>query len=545
VLPFMNKGIVAAVMFWILNLLSISILMLAAVNVGNLLLARTNERIKEVGVRIALGAPRLRLIVQTTLENAILCAIGGGIALFLAAQALEATSGFVRAAFDGLPFWWIFGLDRDVVAAAGVFLLLTVLAVSVLPALCVTGVDPNLLLRDGTRTGAGRGTGRLSRELVTLQVALISAVLVVGGAAAVITNRAATFDNGMDTAGLMTMRLQLPTERYPTATQQLFLYEGLLTELRGVPGIEAAGIMQEPGMARFAADAREYATPTDAPGAWHVVLSETPSPLGPALVEGRPFDSRDSAAGLKTAIVSAALARAQWPGESALGRRIDVRAGSKEPESRTIVGVVDDVIYDPLGQSPIGRSAIYVPITQFTGASTRILVRPLTNEALARSAMLAALARADPELAPEIRRYDETADRITLVASTVTKLFVACGLFAALLAISGIYGMSSNSVVLRSHEIGLRRALGASGRDIVATFIRQGVRQLARGLGVSAALSALVLLAIDQGFSLGTGTMVLLGTTVVTVVSACVLLSIYLAVRGVARLEPSVALRID
>jgi predicted permease len=544
VLPFVNEGIVAAVMFWILNLLSTSILMLAAVNVGNLLLARTNERIKEIGVRIALGAPRLRLIVQTTLENAILCVIGGAFALFLAAQALKATDGFVRA-FDGLPFWWTFGLDRDVVAAAGVFLLLTVLAVSVLPALCVTGVDPNLLLRDGTRTGAGRGTGRLSRELVTLQVALISAVLVVGSAAAVIAKRAATFDNGLDTARLMTMRLQLPTERYPTAAQQLSLYEELLTELRGASGIAAAAIMQEPGIARFAADGREYATPADAPGAWHVVLSETPSPLGPALIEGRAFDSRDTAAGLKTAIISASLARAQWPGELAVGRRIDVRTASREPEPRTIVGVVDDIIYDPLGQSPIGRFAIYVPITQFTGASTRILVRPLTNETSARSAMLTALARADPELAPDIRRYDETADRVTLVASAVMRLFVGCGLFAALLAISGIYGMSSNAVVLRSHEIGLRRAVGASGRDIVATFLRQGVRQLARGLGVSAALSAFVLLAINQGFSLGAGTMALLGAAVLTVVSACVLLSIYLAVRGVARLEPSAALRAD
>jgi predicted permease len=545
VLPFLHDGIVATVMFGILNLLSLSILALAAVNVGNLLLARTNERIKEVGVRIALGAPRSRLIVQTTLENAILCAIGGGIALFLAARSLEATNGFLWAAFDGMPFWWTWSLDRDVAAAAGVFLVLTVVAVSVLPALCVTGVDPNLLLRDGTRTGAGRRTGRLSRELVTLQVALISAVLVVGSAAAVVANRAATFDNGTDTAGLLAMRLQLPAARYATAAQQLSLYEALLADLRGTPGIEAASIMQEPAVARFAPDGREYATPDGTPGAWHVVLSETPSPLGPTLVEGRAFDARDSATGLKTAIVSASLARAQWSRVSALGQRIDVRVGGREPEPRTIVGVVDDVIYDPVGTSPIGRSAIYVPITQFTAANTRILVRPFADETLARSAMYAALERVDSELVSDVRPYNETAGRITLVANMVTKLFVGCGLFAALLAISGIYGMSSNSVVLRSHEIGLRRALGASSADIVATFVRQGVRQLARGLGVSAVLSALVLLAINQGFPLGAGTLTLLGATVMAVVSACVLLSIYLAVRRVARLEPSAALRAD
>ena len=105
--------------------------------------------------------------------------------------------------------------------------------------------------------------------------------------------------------------------------------------------------------------------------------------------------------------------------------------------------------------------------------------------------------------------------------------------------------MSRNAVVLRSHEIGLRRALGASSDDVIATFVRQGTRQLAAGLGVSAVLSALVLFALRQGFAVGTGALILLAAAVVAVVSACVLLSIYLAVRGISRLEPSAALRAD
>ena len=135
--------------------------------------------------------------------------------------------------------------------------------------------------------------------------------MVVGGAVAVIANRAATFDTGMDTDGLLTMRIELPEERYATTGQRLSFYEGLLAELRGAAGIDAAAIMQDPGVTQFAVDGREYATPDDYPGAWHVVLSETPTPVGPTLVEGRAFDSRDSATGLKTAIVSASLARTQ------------------------------------------------------------------------------------------------------------------------------------------------------------------------------------------------------------------------------------------
>ena len=544
VLQFQEGGIFATVVFGALNLMSVSILLIAAVNVGNLLLARTNERIREVGVRIALGAPRTRLIAQITLENAILCALGGVVALFLAGRALELTNGFMRAAFEGAPFWWTWGLDADVVAAAGVFLLLTVLAVSVLPALCVSTVDPIVLLRDGTGSGAGRGTGRFSRELVTLQIALISAVILVGGGAAVIANRAASFDYGMDTDGLLSMRFELPSESYDTAAKRLSLYERELAELRGAPGIEAAAIMQEVGVTRFSVDGRDYATPDDRPGAWRILLSGSPSPIGPALVEGRTFDSRDSATGLKTAVVSESLARAYWPNESPLGRRIDVGSGGSETEQRTIVGVFADVRYDPLGSSRVGSSAIYVPVAQApVFAATRIVARGF-EESRVRSAMYETLERIDPTIAPDIRTYDDTVQRMTFFASTMTRLFAACGAFAILLAVTGIYGMSSNSVLLRSHEIGLRRALGASKEAVIATFVTQGVKQLARGLGVSALLCAGILVLLQVGFSIGYWTMAMLAGGVVLVVSACVLLSIYLAVRGVTRLEPSAALRV-
>jgi predicted permease len=545
VLPYKGSGIFATVVFGVLNLVSLSILLLAAVNVGNLLLARTNERIKEIGVRLSLGAPRLRLIAQITLENAILCAIGGLVALFVAGRALEMTNGFMRTAFDNLPFWWTWGLDSGVVTAAGLSLLLTVLVVSVLPALCVSTVDPIALLREGTGAGQGRGTGRVSRELVTIQIALISGIIVVGGAAAFISDRAASFEYGMDTERLLSMRLGLPADSYRTQAERLSFYERLLAEVRASDGIEAAAIMTEAGLARFTVDGREYATPDERPGAWRVLFSGSPSPIGPTLIEGRTFDSRDSATGAKTAIVSESLARTQWPNESPLGRRLDVSIGESQMEQRTVVGVVGDVGYDPLAQSPVGSAAIYLPVPQATAwPGAQIIVKRVGEESRARSAMFEALERVDATIAPDIMNYDDVLERMTFFASTMTRLFGACGAFAILLAITGIYGMSSNSVLLRSHEIGLRRALGASNDAVVATFVSQGVRQLARGLGVSALLCAGILVVLQLGFSLGYWAMGLLAAGVVLVVSACVLLAIYLAVRRVTRLEPSAALRV-
>jgi hypothetical protein len=422
--------------------------------------------------------------------------------------------------------------------------------VSVLPALSVSSVDPNVVLRDGTRARGELKTGRISRALVTVQVALISVLMLVGSAVAIIADRAASFDPGMSTANLFAMSAQLPTERYETTEEWLAFYQSLLAELRASGGVDAAVIMQQAGGARFAVDGGEYARPDDYPGAWLVVLSESPTPIGPTLVQGRAFDGGDSATGARTAIVNESLARTYWPNETALGRRIDVWVGDLDTgdwdrEQRTVVGVVGDVQYDPLGMTRLGNSAIYVPLPQFTTASTRVVVRHFGDEDQARSAMYEALRRVDPTLAPTdgVRSYTAGLEQTTRFARTTMKLFAGCGAFAILLAITGIYGMSSNAVLRRSHEIGLRRALGASNRNIVAIFMAQGSRQLAVGLGLSALLCAAVLLVIRQGFAVSVWTLVLIGATVVVVITASVLLSIYLSVRGVIRLEPSAALR--
>ena len=426
---------------------------------------------------------------------------------------------------------------------AGLLLALTVVVVSVLPALSVTRADPNALLKDGVRAGRGLETGRISRALVTVQVALISAVMLVGSAAALIAGRTASFDFGMDTANLYMMGIELPEDRYATVEERASFYDRLLAELRATPGIDAARIMQESVAAPFAIEGTEYATPSDRPTAWVVVLSESPAPIGPTLIEGRTFDSSDDATGRKTALVSRTLASRQWPDKSPLGETIDVALGDSATEQRVIVGVVGDVTFDPVGMSAAGNSAIYVPLPQRILPASRAIVRHFGEEAVARSAMYEALARIDPTLAPNIQPYDAALDRLTLFSRTMTKLFAGCGAFAILLAITGIYGMSSNAVVLRTHEIGLRRALGATNRSVIGLFVKQSARQLTVGLSLSALLSVAVLAVIRQGFSIGAGELALMGASVVLVVSATVLLSVYLSVRSAIRLDPSSALR--
>jgi hypothetical protein len=347
----------------------------------------------------------------------------------------------------------------------------------------------------------------------------------------------------MNTANLYYMGIELPEDRYATVEAQSSFYDRLLAELRATPGVDAARIMRERGAPPFAIEGAEYATPRDRPTAWLVVLSESPAPIGPTLIEGRTLDSRDNATSPKTALVSRALAREQWPGRSPLGETIDVAIGESATEQRVVVGVVGDVAFDPVGMTAAGNSAIYVPLPQRILPVTRAIVRHFGEEAAARSAMFEALARLDPTLAPNIQTYDTAIDQITLFARTITKLFAGCGAFAILLAITGIYGMSSNAVVLRTHEIGLRRALGATNRSVIGLFVRQSARQLTIGLSLSALLSIAVLAVIRQGFSIGVGEIALMGGSVVLVVATTVLLSVYLSVHSAIRLDPSSALR--
>jgi hypothetical protein len=407
----------------------------------------------------------------------------------------------------------------------------------------VSRADPNALLKDGARAGGGLKSGRISRALVTVQVALISAVMLVGSAVTLIAARTASLDWGMDTANLYMMGIELPQERYATAAQQASFQGRLLAELRATPGIDAARIMRESGAAPFAIEGVEYAAPRDRPTAWLVVLSESPVPIGPTLIEGRTIDSRDDATSLPTALVTRTLASEQWPGRSPLGETIEVAIGESTTERRIVVGVVGDIALDPAGMTAAGNSAIFVPLPQRVLPVTRAVVRHFGDETVARAAMYEALARIDPTIAPNIQTYETALSQVTLFARTMMKLFAGCGAFAILLAITGIYGMSSNAVVLRTREIGLRRALGASNRSVIGLFLRHSARQLAVGLGFSALLSFVVLLVIRQGFSIGAGALALIGASVVLIVAATVLISVYVSVQSAIRLEPSSALR--
>jgi predicted permease len=529
--------------FAVLNALAISILLLACVNAGNLMLVRTNERLKEIAVRIALGAPRWRLVAQMMLENVIICVVGGVAAVVLAGRAFAATNGFLSTLVESeMPYWWRWSLDGTAIVGAGVFILGTILLVSILPTFGLSSVDPNTVLRDGTHGARGRSAGRVSRALVTIEVVLISVVLLAGGTVAVFAYRMANFDWGIDTTDLYMTEIQLPADTYAAPEARVSFYTRMLAEVREQSGVEAAKITRELGRTRFAVD--DYERSSDYPVAQLVTMSETPSEVMTTLLEGRDFDSRDSATGARTAMVSEALARIYWPGQSALGRRITVMNADGSADERTVVGVVRNIRYDPTTANEASLAAIYAPLPQLTVARVQLVIKHRGGEAAVRNAQYAALRNVDAGVpAGRVMAYRTALDQATMFARTLTNLFIGCGAFAILLAMTGIYGLSSNTVVQRTYEIGLRRAMGASNRSIIALFLAQGGRQLAIGLLISALLSIGTLFLLAQMAELAAPVVAVMGIAVVLAVSGLVLISIYVSVRGAIRREPSVALR--
>lgn len=536
--------------FVVLNVVAVFILLLACVNVGNMLLARVNERSREVAVRVALGAPSGRLLAQMTLESVLICVAGGLLALALAGWALAATNGVMAATLGArhLPWWWQWGLDGQTIAIAGAFVAMTIVLVGVLPTLSALRVEPASLLRDGARGATGRRSGRVSRILVTVEIVLISVIMVVGSTLTLVAWRATHINTGVDPTNLVRMPLVLRGKAYDGKARQLQFYHRFLDAVDAQPEVATATITSGLGQVALAVDGVAYARPGDHPRAFGIAISTNADPIGIKLRSGRLFDSRDRAEGHATALVSQSLAQTLWPHASALGRNVRLLTDGKPGVRRTVVGVVADVRRgdDLLTTDRSTYAAVYVPLAQEVMPAANVLVRDRGDLAAARQAIWHALAQVDPALAPgEITSYAEVQRMLTLMATTLTDLFVQCGLFAILLALTGIYALSSNAVVQRTHEIGLRRAIGASDGAIMWQFLRHGGRQLRVGLGVSALLAAGVLYLVGRFAGVGLLALAGIGAAVAIIVSALVLLAIMVATHRALRPEPANALRHD
>lgn len=534
------------VMFAVLNLLAGFIMLLSCVNVGNMLLARTQERMKEIAVRVAVGAPRGRLLWQMMLESLLICVVGGVIALLLIAYWLKATDQFLHGWSDRLPFWARWGVDMQSVLMTLGFVLFAVCVVSILPTWRVLRMPCTTLLRDGTRGARGRLSGRLSRLLVTVQIVLISVVMAVGGALTFVAWRTSNLDTGIDGERLLALDVGAPKGSDETPASRAQYHERLLSSIRAQSDVEGAMLWSGGGDRRFGVDGKRYPLAEDHPEATVRLSSDAPVSLGAKLLEGRYFDSRDGIDGSRSALVSKTLAERYWPGSSPIGRSIQLLDESgKSSEQRVVVGVVSDVLDDSQLMQADARAvtAIYLPFAQAAPGSARYLVRYRGDEPSARATLLNLAWQANAAPGVAVDRYTALRDRTVALSRSLSKLFVYSGLFALLLALTGIYGLSSNEVILRRQEVGLRRAIGATDGSILGLFLKQGARRLAVGLVFALLIGGGGLFLLSRLAGLGSVVPGVIGVGVALTITLLVGMATYLSTRRILRGEPAEGMR--
>ena len=548
--PRAQMGDEGPLMFAVLNILATLILLLACVNVINLLLARANDRAREMAVRLALGASRARLIIQSLWESAVLTIAGGALATAITAWGLSTVNAWAQAHIPGnLAFWWVWRLDRPALVAVGGFVTATMAVLGAVVSARATNVKINAVLQDSTVRGGSRRQSRIARALVVTQVATVSVLMFFGVMSAIVARRVTQVDLGYDTRNLMSAPVGPREERYDTPAKRAAFYQHVRDAVAQTPEVEAATFQAQmaelnapDGTDKLELDRGAAGSRGALPRAFVRAALGPFEPLGSSIRDGRAFDGRDSDTGARTAIVSQAFAARYWLRTSPIGKEVRL-TGLGEAEWRTVVGVAADV---PLG-NPLSRDrsalVVYVPLAQRDVAVASLVFRHHGNAQAAIAAVHRALGAEDPAyLPPHVASYDEILDTTSLMARSVSKLFALCFGFALLLAVSGTYGLMAQAIGGRTREIGVRRALGATDAGIVRLLLGQGGRQL--GVGAVIALPLLVVTGIgfSKFFPIATTLAVTMGALVAATIVGVVLAATYLPTRRALRIPPRQAL---
>ncbi len=468
------------------------VLLIACANLAGLLLARGLGRRREMAVRSALGASRYRLVRQMIAEGALIAFAGGVIGVLLAPVGMKVLATLVPAA---LPASAAPGVDARVLLFALGISVLTGVGFSIVPAWQASRVTMNDALKQGGRGGIGGAAAGTRDALVILEVAAALVLMVGAGLMLQTVARLRAIDIGFRPDHLLTLRTTLPRSKYQDPTARTGFYHRVLQGVRALPGVQSAGYTSNPPFRSqgntqgYRIEGREP-VPGDAGDALLRVSSgEYLQTLGVRPIEGRLLQASDTEQSAPVVVINETLARLYFPKQSALGHRVAL--SGRTPVWRTIVGVVHDV--HERGYELAMKPGVYIPYEQMKDTwalPESLVVRTAGGPASLTSAVRKVIAETDAEQpVAAVATMDEiVALDVEDRRQQMTLLTAFAGL-ALLLASLGLYGLLAYTVSRRSREIGLRMALGASARRVVAMVVLRGVALSAAGLalGLSAA----------------------------------------------------------
>ncbi len=525
------------------------LLLIACVNVANLVLARSTVRAQEMGLRAALGAGRGRLVRQMLSESLLLGVLGGAGGLVLATVFHRGLLGLVAGRIP-VPRLEQVTLDPAVVLAALGLSLASGLFFGVVPAL-LASQNLDRPIREGGRHGGSERSRRVLGALVVAEVAI--SLVLVAGAGLMIRSfaRLQAIEPGFRAEGLLTARVQVPSSRYPDAAASSRFYTQVLERVAAIPGVRDQAAVSFLPLAGPGIGTSYYRADRPVPAAGEAASTQvrpvTPNwfrTMGIPLLAGRDFTATDVEASTPVAVISETIARRDLAGEDPLGKRLHVSIGRPGGVDYEIVGVVPDIKIASLEGA--AGPAVYVPHTQLAIGMMTLVVRTSLDPMSLVTSVGGAVRAIDPELPlADVATMDEVVARTMARPRVIAVLLSAFALMALALAAVGVYGVMAYMVAQRTREIGVRMALGASPGSVLRMVMSQAVRLVSAGVAAgfiaAAALSPLLATLLyetnplDPAAFAGTGVVLLLVAT----------LASYIPARRSTRIAPVEALRGD
>jgi len=523
------------------------ILLIACANVSNLILSRAAMRKKEMAIRSALGATRFRLIRLLLSESLLLSLLGGmaGAVIVLWATGLlssvrMATDNPVR--FEARPDWRVFLFLLVAALAAGVI-------AGLVPAFRSSRLNLSSALKEGGRgTASGAGSHRLRNLLVVSQVAASLLLLVCAGLFLRSLQAAQHIDLGFRRDGVLMLSVDTELQSYDRQRGQRF-YRQLLDRLNELPQVHSAGLGTHiplvgwvPTTEVFLPGRGETAKGDSVNVLANRVSSDYFETLNIPLLEGRVFTLRDDEAARRVAVINQTMARVYWPGQSAVGRQLRLERGGPPVE---IVGVVANSKYGSIGEEP--RQCVYLPFAQNYQSASIIYLHTEGDPAAVTAAARQVVSALDPGMPVyDLKTMNTHLSGITLLFVRVGAALVGVfGLLGLLLAVVGLYGVIAHSVSQRTHEIGIRIALGAQTDDVLRMVLKQGMFLTLVGVA-SGLAAAFAVTRLMSSLLYGVSTTDPLTFILVPLLLASVaLLACYVPARRATRVDPMVALRAD
>lgn len=519
------------------------VLLIACTNVASMLLARLSGRRKEFAVRAALGATRLHIIRQLLIECLLLALLGGSLGLLLAFWCINLITAFVPETVSRGEIT----LDSRVLGFTLAISILSGLLSGLAPVLQTSKLNLSESLKENAH-GAMGGTrhSRLRRLLIIAEVSLSLMLLVGAGLMVKSFLRLKQVNPGFNPDHVLTAKISLPPSSYPDSTRRAAFFQQLLTQLETVPGVQSVGATTGLPLSgtsmnfRFSLEGQPPPSGEFSQAQYRAVSPGYFRTMGIPLLAGRDFTNRDGAEAPGVVVINETMARRLFPQGDALGKRLSITYG--KPTPREVIGIVGDVKHLKLEEGP--KPEMYVPYTQNPWGFMTVVLRTTAPPDDLSSAVRSEVWRVDRnQPVDKVMALDQILYESVAQPRLYTLLLALFAVLAIILSATGIYGMTAYTVSQRTHEIGVRLALGARPNDVLKLVVRQGMFVVLIGVAVGFLISVTLTRILSSLLYGVSATDLATFVEVLALLIGVAFLACYLPARRATKVDPLIALR--